>query len=84
MRYGDGQYLTDIAPGTRSPASLSRILIGFPFQARRFSHYVEIDATGLELIVGREGVLVVPGTDDLGLRDRIVSSGPVPSVTQPK
>ncbi len=44
-RYGDGQYLSDIAPGTKSLSELSRAFLGFPFQGRRFTHYVEIDVT---------------------------------------
>lgn len=40
-RCGDGQYLTDIAPGTRSCARLSACFLGIPFQGRKFTHYVE-------------------------------------------
>ncbi len=74
-RYGDGQYLSDIAPGTKSLSELSRAFLGFPFQGRRFTHYVEIDVTGLTLVSGREGVFVVVNTEALDLTGRIVGFG---------
>jgi hypothetical protein len=74
-RYGDGQYLSDIAPGTRTNAQLSRNFIGQPFQGSRFSHYVEVDVTGLNVVQGRDNVFVVPNSGPLDLTGRIVSSG---------
>jgi hypothetical protein len=74
-RYGNGQYLTDILPGTRSGSSLSREFLGLPFQGRRFSNYVEIDVNGLNVIQGRSGVFVVPNESPLDLVGRIISSG---------
>ena len=70
-RYGDGQYLTDIVPGTRTPAQLSRAFIGQPFQGRRFTNAVEIDVTGLRVIRGRDGVFVVPNQQSLPLSGRL-------------
>ena len=70
-RYGDGQYLTDIVPGTRTPAQLSRAFIGQPFQGRRFTNAVEIDVTGLRVIRGRDGVFVVPNQQSLPLGGRL-------------
>ena len=55
-RYGNGQYLTDLAPGARTGPQLSRALVGNPFQGARFSHYLEIDVTGLDVVEGRAGV----------------------------
>jgi hypothetical protein len=80
VRYGEGQYMSDFAPGTRTPAQLSREFLGQPFQGRRFTHYVEIDVTGLNVVQGRNGVFVVPGNQPLDLTGRIVGSGPVPPV----
>jgi len=77
-RYGDGQYLSDMTPGTKSLAALSRAFLGFPFQGQRFTHYVEIDVAGLSVVRGREGVFVVLNSDALDLTGKIVSSGPVP------
>lgn len=74
-RYGDGQYLSDFAPGTKSLGELSRAFLGFPFQGRRFTHYVEIDVTELNLVSRREGVFVVLNTEALDLTGRIVESG---------
>lgn len=77
-RYGDGQYLSDFAPGTKSLAELSRAFLGFPFQGRRFTHYVEIDVTGLGFVAGREGVYVVLNTEALDLTGRILGFSFVP------
>jgi hypothetical protein len=75
VRHGDGQYLTDIEPGTMTGAQLSRALIGHPFQARRFSHFVEIEVGGLSVINPRLHVFVIPGTKPLDVRNRIIRSG---------
>jgi hypothetical protein len=50
-RYGDGQYMSDIAPGTKTCAQLSRCFIGQPFQGKRFTHYVEINVFWFECSV---------------------------------
>ena len=74
-RYGDGQYLSDIVPGTKSCAQLSRCFLGQPFQGNRFTNYVEIDVSGLNVIKGRDGVFVIPNQGQLDLSGRIVSTG---------
>lgn len=35
-------------------------LLSRSFQAHRFTHYVEIDVRGLNVVKGRDGVFVVP------------------------
>jgi RHS repeat-associated protein len=86
-RYGDGQYLSDIAPGTKSPAQLSQAFLNIPYQGRKFTHYVAIDVTGLNVVKGREGVFVVPNTNGLDLVNRISGSGqvltPAPAIKNP-
>lgn len=74
-RYGDGQYVSDIPPGTLSASQLSYCFVRVPYALRRFTHYVEIDVTGLEVIRGRENVFVIPGCKALDLTGRIVSWG---------
>jgi hypothetical protein len=74
-RYGDGQYLTDIAPGTRTSAQLSRDFLGAPFWGKRFTNYVEVDVSGLRVIRGRDGVYVIRNSGDLNLSGRIISNG---------
>ncbi len=76
-RYGDGQYLSDIPPGTRTPAELSKDFLGLPYQGRRFTHFVEIKTKGLNVIQGRSGVYVVPNDSALNLGGRITNSGKV-------
>ena len=77
-RFGDGQYLSSIVPGTRTLPQLSYDFLGIPFQGLRFTNYVEIDVTGLNVLEGRPGVFVVPGQSALDVSGRIVSSGRVP------
>jgi HYD1 signature containing ADP-ribosyltransferase len=74
-KFGDGQYLSDIEPGTRTNAQLSRSFIGQPFQGARFSNFVEIDVSGLDVVQGRENVFVILNVGPLDLTGRIVSWG---------
>lgn len=76
-RYGNGQYLSDFIPGSKSPAQLSREFIGNPFQGRRYSNYIEIDVSGLNVIKGRNGVFVIPNEVPLDISKRIVSYGSI-------
>ncbi len=64
-RFGDGQYLSDIAPGTKKPSQLSYMFLGIPFQGRRFTHYVGIDVKGIPLIQGRDHVFVILNREPL-------------------
>jgi len=73
--YGDGQYLTDIAPGTKNPGKLTRALIGRPFPTSKFTHYVEIDATYLNVHHGRSGVAFVLNDGPLDLADILTGYG---------
>ncbi|BBK14982.1 hypothetical protein OIPHN330_58510 (plasmid) [Citrobacter freundii] len=74
-RYGDGQYLSDIAPGTKTCAQLSRCFFGNPFQGNKVQNYIEIDVRGLDVQKGREGVYVIPGDKPLDLSSRIIGGG---------
>ncbi|MGW1280285.1 HYD1 signature containing ADP-ribosyltransferase family protein [Streptomyces tsukubensis] len=74
-RYGDGQYLTDIEPGTKTLGQLSAAFLRVPWAGRKFTHYIEIDVRGLEVVEGRPGVFVIPNRDSLDLTDRIRRSG---------
>jgi hypothetical protein len=83
VRYGNGQYLSDIAPDTMTPAQLSRAFLGQPFQGAKFTNFIEIDVSGLDVVQGRPGVFVIPNDAPLDLSGRIISSGAVPvPVTQ--
>jgi hypothetical protein len=77
-RYGNGQYLTDIVPGTKTPGQLSNTFYGFPFRSDRVTHFVEVDVTGLNVVKGREGVFVIPNENPLNLTNRIINSGVAP------
>ncbi|MFF7332740.1 HYD1 signature containing ADP-ribosyltransferase family protein [Streptomyces sp. NPDC008150] len=74
-RYGDGQYLTDITPGSLAGSHLSHALVRMPFAAARFTHFVQIDTSGLTVNLGRAHVYVVLGTEPLDLNGRIKDWG---------
>ena len=78
VRYGEGQYLSDIVPGTKTPGQLSRAFLNDPRGWRRFTHWVEIDVTGWHVVEGRPGVFVIPNDGHLDLSGRIVGQGVVP------
>lgn len=78
VRYGDGQYLSDIEPGTKTSGQLAYSLLHDARGWRRFTHFVEIDVSDLQVIAGRPGVFVIPNTEDLDLQNRIVRHGEVP------
>lgn len=75
--YGEGQYLSDIVPGTKLPAQLSRSFIHNPFQGAKYAYYVEIDVTDLDVVYGRDNVFVILNQESLDLMDRIVFYGKV-------
>lgn len=74
VRYGNGQYLSDIRPETTKLTSLVAKFIYYP-NKYKYTHYVEIDVTGLNVIQGRKGVFVIHNENPLDLTNRIVSAG---------
>ncbi|WP_052851450.1 HYD1 signature containing ADP-ribosyltransferase family protein, partial [Streptomyces avicenniae] len=76
-RYGNGQYLTDILPGSRTLGQLSYAFLRIPYAGRRFTHFVEIDVQNLRVLqsIERPDVFVIPNEDTLDLVDRIIRSG---------
>lgn len=74
-RYGDGQYFSDIIPGSCTCAQLSARFVRLPYFGWRFTHYVEVDITGLSVVSGREHVFVVPGQAPLDVAARIAGWG---------
>jgi hypothetical protein len=81
VRYGNGQYLSDIPPGSRTPAQLSREFLNLPYFGRRFTHYVAIEVDGLAWIEGRPGVFLIPNEQPLDISGRIVACGPTSDPT---
>ena len=75
-RYGNGQYLSDIDPSMQTPSQLAKKFINVP-NKYKYTNYVEIDVTGLEVVQGREGVSVILNEKPLDLAGRIVSTGKV-------
>jgi hypothetical protein len=62
VRYGDGQYLTDITPGSKTLGQLSRAFVCVPYAGQKYTHFVEIDVRGLNVVEGRPGVFVIPNS----------------------
>lgn len=75
-RHGDGQYLTDIEPYNQTPPGLAARFIKVP-NRYKYTHYIAIDVTGLEVTYGRKGVFVILNDSPLDLTGRIVSTGKV-------
>lgn len=75
VRYGEGQYLTDIAPGTMTGAQLSRFLLGRPYFAQRCTHFLALDVEGLPIRQGRKGVFVIANENNLPIAGRIIATG---------
>lgn len=75
-RYGNGQYLSNIVPESTKPTSLASKFIRVP-NKYKYTHFVEIDVTGLEVVEGRSGVYVIPNEENLDITGRIVRSGKV-------
>lgn len=75
-RYGNGQYLSDITPDSVTPAQLGKKFLNVP-NKYKYTNYVEIDITGLNVIKGRDGVYVIPNETALDLTNRIISTGKV-------
>jgi large repetitive protein len=75
VRYGEGQYFSDIQPGTMTSSQLSRVFLGMPFQGQKFTNYVEVNVEGLPVVPGRPNVYVVPNTMPLNIAGRVVGFG---------
>ena len=75
-RYGDGQYLSDISPWAMTAVQLASKFIRKP-NKYKFTNYVEIDVTGLNVVKGRDGVYVIPNEEPLSIAGRVVSFGNV-------
>jgi hypothetical protein len=72
--YGDGQYLTDTKPGVLKNSQLARQFIIRP-NKYKYTNYIELDVTNLNLIEGRSGVYLNPSNQPLDLSGRIKSYG---------
>jgi HYD1 signature containing ADP-ribosyltransferase len=56
-------------------SQLSRVFLGAPFWGSRFTNFVEIDVSGLNVAEGRPGVFLIPNEGPLDLTGRIMSWG---------
>ncbi|WP_307725316.1 HYD1 signature containing ADP-ribosyltransferase family protein, partial [Flavobacterium columnare] len=77
-RLGDGQYFSNITPGTKTPAQLASSFVRRP-NPHIFTHYVAIDVSGLEIHQGlnRKDVFVILNNSNLDIDGRIIDSGKI-------
>lgn len=76
-RFGEGQYVSDIFPGTKRPSQLSMIFFGIPWAGKRFTHHINIDTTGLNVIHGRKSVYLIKNNQPLDISERLKGHGKV-------
>lgn len=74
-RYGSGQYLTDIVPGTMLRGRLARRLHGQPWAGNRLDRFLEIDVSELNVQNPAPNIFLIPGELPLDLTGRILSHG---------
>lgn len=74
-RYGEGQYVSDIAPGTKRSSQLSMIFFGIPWAGKRFTHHLNINVNGLDVIHGRKHVHLIKNTEPLDITNRLAGHG---------
>ncbi|WKD51141.1 HYD1 signature containing ADP-ribosyltransferase family protein [Microbulbifer spongiae] len=74
-RFGDGQYLSDITPGSKRPGQLSMIFFNIPWAGHRFTHHINVNVKGLNVILGRKHVHLVPNSKPLDISDRLAGHG---------
>ena len=75
-RHGDGQYLTDIVPGSLTTAQLSRLLFGVPWVRRKLAYYIAVNVQGLKVENPAEHFYLIRSRNPLKIADRIVGGGP--------
>lgn len=81
-RYGDGQYLSDIVPGTMTRGQLARKFYNVHYAVRKVACYVEIDVTGLPVVWVKDRIYLVPNSQPLDISTRIRSFGATPDLEQ--
>ncbi|MGW5604881.1 putative T7SS-secreted protein [Streptomyces sp. NPDC003753] len=76
-KFGDGQYLSDTTPGTKTPGQLSYAFLRVPWAGHKFSHFLELDVRGLEVwrSIDRPDVYLIPGQQPLNVAGRILRHG---------
>ena len=72
--YGDGQYLSDLNPVQYTAVQLAATFIHVP-NKYKYTHYIEIDVTGLNVVECRNHVYLIPNSEPLDITGRIVSAG---------
>jgi len=92
--FGEGVYFTDISPAqaaATSPYQLSRALTTSPWNNEKMMAFVAIDVSGLAVkrvskvysnTYGLASIYLYPSVAPLDISERLISSGPVPYLSQ--
>ena len=75
-RYGDGQYFSDLNLAKYTATQLALNFLHVPNQYK-YTHYIEVDVTGLNVIEYRNHVYCINSSEPLDITGRIVSTGVV-------
>jgi hypothetical protein len=76
VRFGNGQYVTDIPPGTRTLEEFSFVFVHNRRNAAHFTHYVAVDVSGWKVFqTSRDHVLLLANSEPLDLKGRGVKTG---------
>jgi len=76
-RIGDGQYFSDVVPGTKTSNQLSKSFYNDPRLGNRLKNYVEISTKGIDIAASadRPGVYLIPNLEPLEILSRIINYG---------
>ena len=74
-KYESGQYLTDLVSEGLTSGQVSRRLFGVPWNGSKVTHFIDINADGLNIIKNAPHNYRVPGTNPLPISGRIVNHG---------
>lgn len=74
-RFGDGQYVSDILPGSKRPGQLSMLFFGIPWAGARFTHHIGVKVAGLNVVYGRAHVYLIKNSSSLDISERVASHG---------
>jgi len=72
--YGEGQYLSDLNPAQYTATQLALNFLHVP-NPYKYTNYVEIDVTGLDVVECRNHVYLIPNDEPLDITGRIISAG---------
>ncbi|MEU4240265.1 HYD1 signature containing ADP-ribosyltransferase family protein [Actinoplanes sp. NPDC026619] len=74
-RFGDGQYFSDVRPGSMPLYKMSELFFRTSKKADRITHYVEISVRSLDVQEPRPHTMVVLNSGNLNVRGLMIAAG---------